>query len=1607
MQNAVRAALLANALCRLLGTDRMWLACVHCQDDNTYAEEVLPALRVLISTAAIHFENNEVGFTERNVLALCSIGKSTKQASDPRYIGNKGIGWKSVFKISPRPQVHSRNYHLQFNALDPSGLGYIVPTPAAPPEGWLGDGTTITLNLEQGRASEALRDFRIALDEIKPSLLLFLHQLRRLDVVDEDLGLCRAMARLAHPTDASVLILEESEERVGHATLSRRQEWLVLTRRLDAKVERLGIKTTELAVAFPLVDTSTSSMLPMLEVFAFLPLRSYGMRFLVQADWVVPSSRESVDASSSWNQWLRSCLPELFLQAATTLLARADGEAERVCAANLLLQLVPTDASEFFLPLAKACSELLRRSPCVLTRTGVFVKPGEAVLVGDALQDPAAFATDTLVQQIGLHPLHPDVQMPAKLAQILGVRRFDASLIIELISYLCTQVWGAADDVDHAWLAWALKELKRDASLSRHLAALRKLRMIPLADGGLDCSTPTRPLYRLSGVLLGELLPSDMRLCPFAKLRLVHPALCESVSTDRDAAACLAQLGVQQLTHEEIVAKHLVPALADDGTSPGELPALLALVRRLQPRCRGLTDDAELSRLLVDAGARLLAADGTTEPVGESLPLHVCSALQDLDFLPDPPPPSWRVVSAAYAAGDGGGATKLLPFLRLLGVSDYPNVVEGGDGDWESPELEELLSVLCARRDDVRLAALGAALVSHWSVSMNTAPPLQRFAWRGSADAGACATPTSFLRILASHAWLAGTDGQLHLPHELWAYSPETEVLIGGVGGVAFAVAKLPRDLASALGLRTQLSANMLMELIAKWSELPSFTASLERMAALYGWLGGRAAELSPATTHCIWVPVHPKLPEDRVGGKATGASRPRKLPEGHLTGRFYLPSECALDDASKLIDSMNATVTDEAVEMAAHGSGLRILSRYYSGRSARGALSAFEAWGVQREPGLDSYVGILKHTASLGPPSGASLTCVYRLLCNWAYEDQWTRRAEDEDEDEEVRESDSQSGKSSLRSRLAQALGEAPVFPAALAGTWVALPSLICYTVTRADVTGWSEATLARLIEAKPRDGRVLIKGLEEALPRFFNDVLELPPLSACRRASASALGPASLIPGTRSARVCVASAMLQRWSTKNSSPLQRAMLHDMLQQLQLERASKLLASTELCSADGEVLERTVGTSEVSTMLSGSLLHLTDRITPREMAREVAKLIPLAVIECTPEQLTQAELTMESVLERAWQWEHQPAVPMELLANCEMGGLPILPAGEQWWLMPLADGADVHNGRGAAAVAGDAVDPLMEAAACRERAMLSRATVGADSDMEVEHGELDGGVADAVLEKTMRRLREERKRPGAAPRHMQPAVSLGFSSSAYGEDTSCAELNGLRSNVEAMCGAAEGSCSAEENLGESTCSEGTAHTSSIESQLPGLIAAGFGGARTSGGEGAQRQAWAGTGANVVAANEVHVDAWENQPIITPALITDMGMPGADTITAIGRWGEALVIKALEHSLPRTPVLWENAEGEKGLPWDIVLGDPSTLDGGHFIEVKTTVAEELAAFEMSLSELDCARQKGARYSVYRVLGAGTPGVRVLRLHDPARLLGNGQLTLYVGSKGNR
>ena len=79
-------------------------------DDNQYNQ--LPALVFVVDTNAIQIYNNELGFEEHHIQALCDIGKSTKGKHQQGYIGQKGqmIHWR---EISERTSDDFSRYWLQ------------------------------------------------------------------------------------------------------------------------------------------------------------------------------------------------------------------------------------------------------------------------------------------------------------------------------------------------------------------------------------------------------------------------------------------------------------------------------------------------------------------------------------------------------------------------------------------------------------------------------------------------------------------------------------------------------------------------------------------------------------------------------------------------------------------------------------------------------------------------------------------------------------------------------------------------------------------------------------------------------------------------------------------------------------------------------------------------------------------------------------------------------------------------------------------------------------------------------------------------------------------------------------------------------------------------------------------------------------------------------------------------------------------------------------------------------------------------------------------------------------------------------------------------------
>ncbi|KAJ0093916.1 hypothetical protein Patl1_26033 [Pistacia atlantica] len=107
------------------------LELVQNADDNIYPENVEPTLTFILQESGIIVLNNELGFSAQNIRALCDVGNSTKKGSGAGYIGQKGIGFKSVFRVTDAPEIHSNGFHVKFD-ISEGQIGFVLPTVVAP-----------------------------------------------------------------------------------------------------------------------------------------------------------------------------------------------------------------------------------------------------------------------------------------------------------------------------------------------------------------------------------------------------------------------------------------------------------------------------------------------------------------------------------------------------------------------------------------------------------------------------------------------------------------------------------------------------------------------------------------------------------------------------------------------------------------------------------------------------------------------------------------------------------------------------------------------------------------------------------------------------------------------------------------------------------------------------------------------------------------------------------------------------------------------------------------------------------------------------------------------------------------------------------------------------------------------------------------------------------------------------------------------------------------------------------------------------------------------------------------------------------------------------------
>jgi hypothetical protein len=241
-------------------------------DDNTYTCSD-PTLSFSYRPGSLRIDCNEVGFTAENVEAICAISRSTKsgKTSYGEYIGEKGIGFKSVFKAADVVWISSREFTFKFDKT--KFLGMVTPVWADFPEptnpGW----TSICLELSKEYEEDTLIRELMTFDN---NLLIFLRRIEMIQI--------RVRSRNEQVWEKTIRKLErcQGDDRVvvlyvGDSTF----QYLIRThiiKDLPKEQKRPNWPQTKLLLAFPISDFPEKPRLVPQNVYAFLPVRNFGLK---------------------------------------------------------------------------------------------------------------------------------------------------------------------------------------------------------------------------------------------------------------------------------------------------------------------------------------------------------------------------------------------------------------------------------------------------------------------------------------------------------------------------------------------------------------------------------------------------------------------------------------------------------------------------------------------------------------------------------------------------------------------------------------------------------------------------------------------------------------------------------------------------------------------------------------------------------------------------------------------------------------------------------------------------------------------------------------------------------------------------------------------------------------------------------------------------------------------------------------------------------------------------------------------------------------------------------------------------------------------------------
>ena len=368
-------------------------------DDAKYSSKVIPTVMVVTNRTEYSefavFGSNEIGFTKTDVRSICNVGLSTKKGREG-FIGEKGIGFKSVFAATNNASISSNGYNFKFEK-DKSDLGMIYP---------LSCDTKEIDFLSDLRETNEIQTCIVlkgsvpvdAINKIDERSLLFFRKIKKINI------------------DSTTWhrIEEEDNEIVLRNEVTKDNKRFHIIHNV--------INDVEVTIAFP-YSPSVAISYP---VFSYLPIRKAGFNFILNADFKLTLNRCDIHNDYESNKRIKDVFTTTFEQ------LLVDDNSNFPAVAYL-----PVDAidDDFFGDSVKELLQKVSTMKCIKTTDGEMSIPSKVVII----QTDDSSCLDWIKKFKGTDQVcfaHPDIarRLSDSIIRTLNIKRWSLEQLLDLIS---------------------------------------------------------------------------------------------------------------------------------------------------------------------------------------------------------------------------------------------------------------------------------------------------------------------------------------------------------------------------------------------------------------------------------------------------------------------------------------------------------------------------------------------------------------------------------------------------------------------------------------------------------------------------------------------------------------------------------------------------------------------------------------------------------------------------------------------------------------------------------------------------------------------------------------------------------------------------------------------------------------------------------------------------------------------------------------------------------------------------------------------------------------------------------------------------------------------